>query len=156
LPEIRFRGNAYGAGMRHHAFDGTLHLSSYRDPQIHRTLEVFERARDYVAGADWSRTDIERAVIAVAKRDLRPVRPASATNEALTRHLIGATRAWRDERFVQVRSLDPATVRGTLLDVLEAGRDQTAVCVVAGRDKLEQANREMPDRPLTLSEILPA
>jgi len=156
LPEVRFRGNAYGAGLRHHAFDGTLHLSSFRDPQIRRTLEVFERARDYVAGADWSRTDIERAVIAVAKRDLRPVRPASATNEALARHLIGATRDWRDERFVQLRSLDPATVRDTLRDVLEAGRERTAVCVVAGRDKLEQANRDMPGRPLDVSEILQA
>ncbi|MFZ4395268.1 MAG: insulinase family protein, partial [Kiritimatiellia bacterium] len=46
LPEIRFKGNAYGAGVRHDDAHGTLCQSSFSDPNIVETLEVFDRLRD--------------------------------------------------------------------------------------------------------------
>ena len=90
LPEIRFKGNAYGAWFRYDALGGSAAFGSYRDPHIVRTLDVFARTRDYVHAARWSDEEIERAIIAVAKRGFTPLRPRPANGTrpaaALGRH----------------------------------------------------------------------
>ena len=154
LPEIRFKGNAYGAWFRYDALGGSLGLGSYRDPHITRTLDVFGRSRDFVAEASWSETDIGRAIIAVAKRGFTPLRPRPATGLALQRHLAGITPEMREARHERLRATTAAEVRRTLEQTLAAGFPRSAVCVVSSRDKLEQANAELGGGLLAIEEIL--
>ena len=154
LPEIRFKGNAYGAWFRYDALGGTVGLGSYRDPHVTRTLDVFKRTREFVRAAAWSETDIGRAVIAVAKRGFTPLRPRPATGLALQRHLAGITPELREARHERLKAVTPSEVRRALEQALDAGFPHSAVCVVSSRDKLEQANAELgPDR-LAIEEIL--
>ena len=154
LPEIRFKGNAYGAWFRYDALGGSLALGSYRDPHVTRTLDVFRRTRDYVAAAEWTESDIGRAVIAVAKRGFTPLRPRPATGLALQRHLAGITPELREARHERLRATTAAEVRQALQQALAAGFPRSAVCVVSSRDKLEQANRELDAGQLAIEEIL--
>lgn len=154
LPEIRFKGNAYGAWFRYDALGGSLALGSYRDPHVTRTLDVFRRTRDYVAAANWNESDIGRAVIAVAKRGFTPLRPRPATGLALQRHLAGITPELREARHERLKATTAAEVRQALRQALAAGFPRSAVCVVSSRDKLEQANRELDAGQLAIEEIL--
>ena len=155
LPEIRFKGNAYGAWFRYDSLNGTLSLGSYRDPHVTRTLDVFARTRDYVAGAAWSETDVGRAVIAVAKRGFTPLRPRPATGLALQRHLAGITPEMREARHERLKATTAAEVKRAVEQTLEAGLPRSAVCVVSSREKLEQANQELGAAgQLTIEEIL--
>lgn len=154
LPEIRFKGNAYGAWFRYDALGGSLALGSYRDPHVTRTLDVFRRTRDYVAAANWTESEIGRAVIAVAKRGFTPLRPRPATGLALQRHLAGITPELREARHERLKAVTAAEVRQALQQALAAGFPRSAVCVVASRDKLEQANRELDAGQLAIEEIL--
>ena len=154
LPEIRFRGNAYGAWCRHNALAGTLMLGSFRDPHIARTLEVFAGTPDYVRTAPWSQADIDRAIIAVTKRDIHPVRPAEATGTALGRALTGLTPDLREARYARLRAVTPGEVKRALLETLQDRINDAAVCVVAGRAKLEAANTELKGRELSIEDIL--
>jgi hypothetical protein len=154
LSEIRFKGNAYGAWFNHDPSDATLYFGSYRDPHIANTLRVFDGTRDYVRNTLWSQTDIDRAIIALTKDVQKPIRPGPATSAALGRYLAGQTTAARQARYEQLRSTTPENGKRALLDAIEAGFDRGAVCVVAGREKLEEANREMPDAPLEIRNIL--
>ena len=154
LPEIRFKGNAYGAWFRYDALGGSLGLGSYRDPHITRTLDVFGRTRNYVAEASWSETDIGRAIIAVAKRGFTPLRPRPATGLALQRHLAGITPEMREARHESLRATTAAQVQQALEQTLAAGFPHSAVCVVSSRDKLEQANNELGAAQLAIEEIL--
>jgi Zn-dependent M16 (insulinase) family peptidase len=155
LPEVRLKGNAYGAGASYDDSLGLLTYSSYNDPRIAETLAIFGRVRDFVAAAEWNQPDIARAIIGSLKSAERPIRPGEATGLALLRHLRGDTDERRDERYAAALRGTPATVRETTLAVLEAAAPRSAVCVVSSREKLEAANRVLGDRPLALSDLLP-
>jgi hypothetical protein len=154
LPEIRFKGNAYGAWFRYDAVGGSAAFGSYRDPHIVRTLDVFARARDFVHEAAWSDAEIGRAIIAVAKRGFTPLRPRPANGLALQRYLAGITPAMREARHEQLKSVTPEAVKAALERLLAGGLAQAPVCVVSSRAMLEQANRELAGNTLAISEIL--
>jgi presequence protease len=154
VPEVRFKGNAYGGWFRYDPFLHYFGLGSFRDPHITRTLEVFAGVTDYIRGADWTQTDIDRAIIATAKREMTPIRPGNATDLALHRHLTGQSPELREERYARFQAVTPEDAKRALLEHLEANRHRGAICVVSSREKLEEANREMPDQPLAIEDIL--
>jgi len=154
LGEVRLKGNAYGAWCRHNSLGRVIEFGSYNDPHVARTLEVFDAAADYVQKADWTQTNVDHAIIGTAKRDEAPIRPAAATALAMYRHLTGQTYELRSRRYERIRAAGAADVRRAILDALAAGMPRAAVCVVAGREKLETANRQMPGRELAIEDIL--
>ena len=154
LPEVRFKGNAYGAGCSYSALNAALSLTSYRDPHVARTLRVFDDLADYIRQAPWTQTDVERAVIGVAKNDERPIRPEDATGLALHRHLTGQTEERRCRRREALLSAKLDDVKRAILETLAAAEGQSPVCVVSSREKLEAANRELGDAPLAIEDVL--
>lgn len=154
LPEIRFKGNAYGAGAYHDDGLGTFVLYSFRDPHIVETLDVFDRLRDTVAAQAWTQTDIDRAIIGSAKDAEKPIRPAEATGTALIRYLRGDTPELREQRYATMLGATPQTVKDAFLDTFDAHAASAAVCVVSSREKLDEANRRLGDRGLAVSDIL--
>ena len=153
LSEIRFKGNAYGARFSYSPYESVLCQSSFRDPHVARTINVFEQTVDYVKQVEWTQTDIDRAIIATAKDGERPIRPSFAAREALSQHLVGQTREMREERYAQLRRATPTEVKRALLQLLEENGDKAAVCAVSSREKLEAANNELA-RPLVIEDIL--
>ena len=154
LPEIRFKGNAYGAGARYDDAVGVFGLYSFRDPRIVETLAVFDGLRDYFAAQTWSQADIDRAIIGSAKEAEKPIRPGDATGTALYRHLRGDTDALREQRYAATLRATPQAVQETALRTLDANAPQAAVCVVSSREKLDEANRRLGDARLTVADIL--
>ena len=153
LSEIRFKGNAYGARFTYSPFDAVLSQSSYRDPHVARTINVFEQTVDYVKQVEWTQTDIDRAIIATAKDGEKPIRPSQAASGALSQYLVGQTREMREERYAQLRRATPTEVKRALLQLLEENADKAAVCAVSSREKLEAANSELA-QPLVIEDIL--
>ena len=152
LPEIRFKGNAYGAGFSHQSLASTFVLSSFRDPHISETINVFQRIVDYVQQVPWSQADIDRGIIGVAKRDEKPLRPSEATSMALFRHTIGETFERRCQRRRSLLQATPDTVRRALLAALEAGLPQASICVMSDRARLERARATLG--AMTIEDVL--
>ena len=154
LPEIRLKGNAYGGGMSYNPLSGTLFMTSFRDPHVIRTLDVFARTPAFVRSTAWSQADIDRAIIGTAKGDEKPLRPSEATGEALARHLQGVTPELR-EAFYQARlAVTPAAAREALLEVLESGLKSSPICVLSSREKLEEANRSLGKGSLAITDVV--
>jgi len=154
LNEIRFKGNAYGAWCNYNELSGNIELGSYHDPHIVRTLGIFSDALAYVQKADWTQNDINRAIIGTAKNYEKPIRPKSATKQALHQHIVGQTPELRERQFETILSATKDQVKRATLEVLEANLSRSAVCVVSSRQKLEAANREMKNQPLVIEDIL--
>ena len=152
LPEVRFKGNAYGAHFAYDSRAARACFGSYRDPHVARTLGVFDAAARYAADAAWSRLDVDRAIIATAKSDFRPIRPGEATGIALQRRLSGITPELRQRRYEALRRVTPQAVKEALAALLAPAK-RASVCVVASRRKLEDANRELA-QPLAIRDIL--
>lgn len=153
LSEIRFKGNAYGARLSYSAFDGILSQSSFRDPHVARTINVFDQTVEYIKQVEWTQTDIDRAIIATAKNAEKPIRPSQAASDALSYHITGQTHEMREQRYAQLRSATPEKVKKALLQLFEENQDNAAVCVVSSREKLEDANKEL-EKPLVIEDIL--
>ena len=154
LPEIRFKGNAYGANIRHDDTLGTLCLSSFSDPNIVETLEVFDRLRDHVTSQAWSQTDIDRAIIGSAKDAEKPIRPAEANSSALMRLLRGDTDDLRETRYAASLRATPKSVKEAMLRVLDTNEHKAAFCVVSSKTKLQEANKRLGKKNLAVSDIL--
>ena len=144
LPEIRLKGNAYGAGFTYNPLDALLYQCSQFDPHIARTLDVFERTADYVKQVEWTQTEINRAIIAKASDYQKTVRPGQASTDALAHHLTGQTNELIEERYARLRHTTSKEVKRALLQVLEENRDKAAVCVIASREKFEAENESIP------------
>lgn len=154
LSEIRLKGNAYGAGFSYNPLGGLILLSSFRDPHIARTLDIFMRTPDYVRSTRWTQEDIDRAIIGTAKGDEKPLRPGEVTGEALSRHLQGITPD-RREAFYQARlAVTPAAAKEALMETLERGLQDSPVCVVSSREKLEEAARADGGKSLMINEVV--
>lgn len=153
LPEVRFKGNAYGAWCSYDPLGSLLSFSSYRDPHIAQTLAVFGQAREWVRRADWTETDMHRAIIATTKREEQPIRPGMATGLALHRYLTGQTEALREARYSAVRAATVGSVRDATLSALEAGLPRRAVCVLSSRAKLEALSEQGAEQALVITDI---
>jgi hypothetical protein len=154
LNEIRFKGNAYGAWCRYESLNREIELGSYRDPHIVRTLDVFSGITDYVQQANWTQTDIDRAIIGTAKNYENPIRPKDAAKNALHRHLTGQTKEGREANFQQILSATVKDVRSTTLELFERNLKNSSICVVSSREKLEEANRQMTGEKMKIKDIL--
>ena len=152
LPEIRLKGNAYGAGFTYNPLDALLSQCSQFDPHVARTLDVFERTADYVKQVEWTQTGVDRAIIAKASDYQKTVRPSQASTDALAHHLTGQTNEVIEERYAQLRRTTPKDVKRALLQVLEENRDKASVCVIASREKLDAENQKIP-HPLSIENI---
>lgn len=155
LPEIRFKGNAYGAGFRYDDAQGLAYMFSFRDPHIVETLEVFDGLPAWVVAQQWTQTDIDRAIIGSAKDAEKPIRPGEATALALGRHVRGITNALREQRYQATLAATPQSVKETLQRLLAGNLPRAAVCVVSSREKLAAANAALGSRALSVTDILP-
>jgi Zn-dependent M16 (insulinase) family peptidase len=153
LPEIRLKGNAYGGGISYNPVAGVLFMSSFRDPHIARTLEVFAKTTDFIRATDWSQGDIDRAIIGTAKGDEKPLRPGEATGEALSRHLQGVTPGLREAFYGARLAVTPSLARAALLDTLETGFRNSPICVLSSREKLQEANKALTGSPLSITDV---
>lgn len=154
LSEIRLKGSAYGAGLSYNPLAGSLFLTSFRDPHVTRTLDVFAGTPEFVRTAGWTQRDVDRAIIGVAKQDERPLRPGEATGEALTRHLTGMTPERRNRYHAERLEVTPDSARDALLKTLEGGLASGPVCVVADRRQLEEACRTPGARRLDIADVV--
>ncbi len=155
LEEVRFKGSAYGGGTSYNGIGQTFSFHSYRDPWIHRTLDCYRKSLDWLAATPWSKTDVDRAIIGTAKDGERPIRPADATGTALSRYLLGDTKESREARHAGVLAATVQSTRGILERTLTEGMTRANICVVSSRERLESANKERPDLPLAITDILP-
>ncbi|RYX80470.1 hypothetical protein EON83_28500 [bacterium] len=159
LPEIRFKGNAYGGGQNLNTSHGILSFYSYRDPHLTETLRVFDGAKTWAASQKWTDADLERALLGNVKDAVPAIRPAQATGEALTRYRRGETADVRAAKYRHKLEATPDKVQDALLSYLEEVFPQGTTAVAASRVALENSNAERQtagEAPLEIEEMLPA
>ena len=152
LPEIRLKGNAYGAYFTYNPFDAVLYQESQFDPHVARSLNVFTQTADYIKQIEWTQTDIDKAIIATASDYQKTVRPSQASSDAITHYLTGQTHETIEEKYAHLQRATPKEVKRALLQTLEENRDKASICVVASREKLEAENQKMT-QPLHIENV---
>ena len=78
--EIREKGGAYGGFARYNYMEGYFQMSSYRDPNLLNTLNVFKGALNFLKSDKYKEEDLSEAILgAIAQLD----KPGTINEEAL-------------------------------------------------------------------------
>ena len=88
---IRVRGGAYGAGGGFAFLNGTYTLSTYRDPNLGRSFEVFKGIADFVRNLDLTDDEIEKFIIGTIGGVDHPMAPRDEAALAVNQYYTGVT-----------------------------------------------------------------
>ncbi len=151
--EIREKGGAYGGLASYDCESGLFSLLSYRDPQLVRTLRVYDSAATWAAAGDFARSDIDEAILAVFGDLDRPLSPGGRGGRAFTRLRQGIDPELRQQFRQQVLDVDAEALARVAQSYLVDGRPQSAVAVISSEEALRQANRELGEESLSIERI---
>ncbi len=140
--QIRVRGGAYGGFSRYERLTGVFSFLSYRDPNLLRTLGVYEGTGQFLRQLALNETELTRSIIGVISDLDQYELPDAKGYTSMIRYLIGETDELRQKYRDQVLGtvLDAFHQVGTALDKL----GNPAVVVIGGQSAIEAANKEQP------------
>lgn len=132
---VRVKGGAYGTGMSVTA-DGSLRLTSYRDPRCGDTLACFDRTGEALREACRGGEDLENCIISTIGEMEPLLSPRSAAVLDNSLYFNGRT----DEDRQRIRSQVLDTTREELMAfsrVLDKAVDHSVRCVFGGKASLD-------------------
>lgn len=144
--QIRLRGGAYGAIASLSHFSGVFSMVSYRDPQLDRTLDVYDQTSDYLLNLDIGSDDLERAIIgAIGEIDTYRL-PDAKGHVALMRHLAGKSEGYLQRLRDEVLATTTDDFRRFGERISAFGADGTVV-ILGSEKNLEESEfgRSNPD-----------
>ena len=102
---VRVQGGAYGAFCVFDEVSGNLLMVSYRDPNLAKTLSVYDATADYLRSLSLDAAEMDKAVVgAIGDMDAYQL-PDAKGFTALMRRLTGRTEEERDARRAAILSL---------------------------------------------------
>ncbi len=138
--EIRAKGGAYGASASTFR-QGIVKLTSYRDPRVADTYEVFSRLPDWMAENLPTREEVDTLIVSTASSQFfAPRSPMDKGHDALARYLRGKTVADRRADMAAVLATTPADFAdyaAAIRRLQESGRGVRAV--VGNADLIRQS-----------------
>jgi len=132
---VRVKGGAYGC-MSGFGKSGDCYFVSYRDPNLGKTLEVYEKAADAVAGFEADERTVTQYIIgAVSDLDM-PLNPAARGLRSLSAYMTGQTYEMVQKERDEVLSATLSDIRG-LAEYIRAFMEEDYLCVVGNAQKLK-------------------
>lgn len=136
--KVRVQGGAYGAFAAFDRISGTLAQVSYRDPNLLKTLDIYDASANYLRTLSLSAEELEKAIVgAIGEMDSHMLPDAKGAS-AMSRHLIGETEASRQKVRDEILSTTLGHFRA-FGDILSAAAEQGVVCVLGGAGVKEAA-----------------
>jgi presequence protease len=140
--ELREKGGAYGGFAQAAVGSGTFYFGSYRDPNIVRTYEVYDRAVKWVTDTEIDPVALKESILG-ACGDVDPLEsPDIKGRREATNRLTGFTLEERErfkQRLLRVTADDLRRVAGAYLTV-----PRPVQATVAGPELVEAARKELP------------
>ncbi len=151
--EIREKGGAYGGMASCDPEAGIFAMLSYRDPQLVRTLKVYDEAVGWAVSGRYDQEAIKEAVLAVFSDLDRPLSPGGKGSREFANLRQGLTLAMRNEQRRRILAIDRQTLTAAAEKYLQQGRQGSSVAVIAGEEALTKANAELGQEALEIHKI---
>jgi hypothetical protein len=133
---IRVKGGAYGC-FCNVGRTGDVYFSSYRDPNLSKTLEVYRGVADYLKTFEIDERTMTQYVIGTFSEMDAPLTPLTQGRRSLIAYLSGITYEMIQEDRDQVMHTTTADIR-KLSDVVAAVLEDCYICAVGNEEKLQQ------------------
>ena len=134
--QVRVKGGAYGC-MCQFGKTGESYFVSYRDPNLEKTIEVYEKAADFVAAFEADERTMTQYIIgAVSALDM-PLNPAARGNYSLAGYMTGLSFEKVQQERDELLSADAETIRN-LAAHIRAFMEDDCLCVVGNEEKIKE------------------
>ena len=139
--QVRVLGGAYGAFCSLDRTSGNFVCSSYRDPNVEKTVAVYDSMADYLAGISLTREDLTRAIVGtIGDLDLYRL-PEARGAYSLDRWLAGES----DEALQSLREEILSTTSDdfrAFAPILKEAASKGEICVIGGANAARAAEEK--------------
>lgn len=133
---IRVKGGAYGCMSSFNRL-GEGYFISYRDPNLKRTIEVYEGIVDYLKSFTVSDRDMNKYIIGTISNIDRPMTPSSKGERSLNLYMNHVTEEMIRKERMEILSAGQEDIRA-LAEVVDAVLKAEQLCVIGGEEKIEE------------------
>lgn len=137
--EVRVKGGAYGVKC---AFldSGIGFLSSFRDPNLSETDQVYQGVPDYLRNYDADERDMMKYIIGTISSLDIPLTPRDQGDRSYAAYMTGTTQEDKQRERDEVLAADPAKVRETAA-MVEAVLSDARICALGSEEKIGQSGK---------------
>ena len=136
--EIRVKGGAYGTGFSVSA-SGTACFSSYRDPNVAKTLENYDKAYDYLKSFTKHTPSVLKYIISTVAGIDRPITPRDIGGYIENSYFIGSDAEYKHKIRSQVLETTSEDIEG-FADLIRIITEDNYVCTVGSKSRIEEAS----------------
>ena len=138
--QVRVKGGAYGC-MCDFMKTGDSYFVSYRDPNLENTIDVYEKAADYIAHFEADERTMTQYIIGAISEMDTPMTPAMKGSHSLTGYMTHYSYEMAQKDRDELLLADADTIRG-LAEYIRAFMDEDCLCVVGNEENIK-ANCEL-------------
>ena len=139
---VRVKGGAYGC-MSNFNRVGDGYFISYRDPNLKRTMEVYEGVVDYLKNFTVNERDMTKYIIGTMSNIDQPMTPAAKGDRSMNLYMNKVSAEMIREERNQILDANQDDIRA-LYRVVEAVLKADQLCVIGSEEKIEE-EKEMFD-----------
>lgn len=133
--QVRVKGGAYGC-MCQFGKTGESYFVSYRDPNLEKTIEVYEKAADFVEAFEADERTMTQYIIGAVSALDTPMTPQVYGTYSLAGFLTGFSEERVQRERDELLSADAGTIRG-LAAHIRAFMEDDCLCVVGNEEKIK-------------------
>ncbi|HJA93156.1 MAG TPA: insulinase family protein [Candidatus Eisenbergiella merdipullorum] len=134
--EVRVKGGAYGC-MCSFGKSGDSYFVSYRDPNLKETVEVYEKAADFVEHFDGDERTMTQYIIGAVSEMDTPLNPAAKGLRSMSAFLTNQTLEDLQKERDEVLSAGQEDIRALAAHIRAFMKDD-CLCVVGNEEKLRE------------------
>ena len=133
---IRVKGGAYGC-MSNFGRTGDSYFVSYRDPNLEKTLEIYNHAIEYLEKFECSERELTKFIIGTISDMDIPLTPSAKGARGLAAYLSKLTLAEIQQERDQIFNVTQEDIRA-LKEYVKAILEDDCICVVGNEEKIEK------------------
>ncbi|PIA46350.1 hypothetical protein AQUCO_01500106v1 [Aquilegia coerulea] len=140
---VRVSGGAYGGFCDFDTHSGVFSYLSYRDPNLLKTLEVYDGTANFLRELEMDNDTLTKAIIGTIGDVDSYQLPDAKGYSSMLRYMLGITEEERQKRRAEILSTSLNDFK-EFADAVEAIKDKGVVVAVASPDDVAAANEERP------------
>ncbi|CAN6927562.1 unnamed protein product [Brassica oleracea] len=141
---VRVSGGAYGGFCDFDSHSGVFSFLSYRDPNLLKTLDIYDGTGDFLRGLDVDEDTLTKAVIGTIGDVDSYQLPDAKGYSSLLRHLLNVTDEERQIRREEILSTSLKDFK-EFAEAVDSVRDKGVAVAVASQEDIDAANKERSD-----------
>ncbi len=141
--QVRLQGGAYGAFCQFDRLSGILSFVSYRDPNLAKTLDVFDRSASFLRDLDLTDDERVKGIIGTIGDIDQYMLPDAKGYLSMTRQLSGVND--EDRQVIRAEVLGTSSSDfNNFVQILDAVKDKGLVKVLGSQSAIEGALKDRP------------